>query len=68
MRLVEQTISVNTARKRTLANRVRSMLNGELRNKKIAVLGLTFKANTDDMRDSPSLSLIRALQNDGAIV
>jgi UDPglucose 6-dehydrogenase len=44
------------------------MLNGELRNKKIAVLGLTFKANTDDMRDSPSLSLIRALQNDGAIV
>jgi hypothetical protein len=68
MRLVEQTISVNTARKRTLANRVRSMLNGELRNKKIAVFGLTFKANTDDMRDSPSLSLIRALQNDGAIV
>lgn len=68
MRLVEQTISVNTARKRTLANRVRSMLNGDLKQKRIAILGLTFKANTDDMRDSPSLSLIRALQNDGAVV
>ncbi len=66
MRLVEQTISVNAARKRTLINRLRQLVNGSLRNKRVAIFGLTFKANTDDMRDSPSLSLIQALQNEGA--
>lgn len=66
MRLVEQTISVNAARKRTLINRLRELVNGSLRNKRVAIFGLTFKANTDDMRDSPSLSLIQALQNEGA--
>ncbi|WP_068958984.1 UDP-glucose dehydrogenase family protein [Pararhizobium polonicum] len=68
LRLVEETIASNTSRKRTLGNRLRALLGEPLQFKKIAVLGLTFKAGTDDMRDAPSLTLIHALQSAGANV
>ena len=68
LRIVEAVAAVNDARKRAMARKVSHALNGDLRGKTIAVLGLTFKPNTDDMRDSPSLPLITALQDMGAKV
>src|SRR5450631_4487157 len=68
LRIVETVAAVNDARKRAMARKVASALGGELRGKTIAVLGLTFKPNTDDMRDAPSIPLITALQDMGAKV
>ncbi|MBC8129224.1 MAG: UDP-glucose/GDP-mannose dehydrogenase family protein [Rhizobiaceae bacterium] len=67
-RIVETVAAVNDQRKRGMARRVIAACGGSVRGKTIAVLGLTFKPNTDDMRDAPSLSLIAALQDGGAIV
>ena len=61
-------MAVNDARKRAMARKVSAALGGELRGKTIAVLGLTFKPNTDDMREAPSIPLITALQDMGAKV
>ena len=66
--IVETVISVNDARKQSLAKRVVDACNGSVEGKVIAVLGLTFKPNTDDMRDAPSLALIPGLQQAGAVV
>ena len=66
--LIEATVSFNDRRKRAMARKVAAVCPGGLRDKKIAVLGLTFKPNTDDLRDSPSISIIQALQDGGAIV
>jgi UDPglucose 6-dehydrogenase len=68
LRIVEAVVAVNDARKRAMARKVSSALGGELRAKTIAVLGLTFKPNTDDMREAPSIPLITALQDMGAKV
>jgi UDPglucose 6-dehydrogenase len=68
VRLVEATIEVNDARKKAMAAKVSKALGGELKGKTIGVLGLTFKPNTDDMRDAPSLEIIPALQAMGAKV
>src|SRR5471030_2599793 len=68
LRIVEAVVAVNDARKRAMARKVASALGGDLRGKTVAVLGLTFKPNTDDMRDSPSLPLVTALQDMGAKV
>ena len=68
LRIVEAVVAVNDARKRAMARKVARALGGELRGKTIAVLGLTFKPNTDDMRESPSIPLITALQDMGAKV
>jgi UDPglucose 6-dehydrogenase len=68
MRLVENTIGINEARKRAMARRVADALGGDIYGKKIAVLGLAFKPETDDMRDSPAITIIRALQDQGAMV
>jgi UDPglucose 6-dehydrogenase len=68
LRIVEAVVAVNDARKRAMAKKVSAALGGDLRGKTIAVLGLTFKPNTDDMRDAPSLPLITALQDMGAKV
>jgi UDPglucose 6-dehydrogenase len=68
LRVVEAVVAVNDARKRAMARKVAQALGGELRGKTIAVLGLTFKPNTDDMRESPSIPLITALQDMGAKV
>jgi UDPglucose 6-dehydrogenase len=59
---------VNDARKRAMARKVSAALNGDVRGKTIALLGLTFKPNTDDMRDSPSIPLIKGLVDGGASV
>ena len=61
-------VAVNDARKRAMARKVSAALGGDLRGKTVAVLGLTFKPNTDDMREAPSIPLITALQDMGAKV
>jgi len=68
LRIVEAVAAVNDQRKRAMARKVAAALGGELRGKTIAVLGLTFKPNTDDMREAPSIPLITALQDMGAKV
>jgi UDPglucose 6-dehydrogenase len=68
LRIVEAVVAVNDVRKRAMARKVAAALGGELRGKTIAVLGLTFKPNTDDMRDAPSIPLVTALQDMGAKV
>ena len=68
LRLVEAVAAVNDQRKRAMARKVVLALGGSVRGKTIAVLGLTFKPNTDDTRDSPAIPLITALQDLGAIV
>ncbi|MCC6946678.1 MAG: UDP-glucose/GDP-mannose dehydrogenase family protein [Bradyrhizobiaceae bacterium] len=66
--IVETVVSVNEARKQALARRVADACGGSVAGKVIAVLGLTFKPNTDDMRDAPSLVLVPALLKEGAVV
>jgi UDPglucose 6-dehydrogenase len=68
IRLVETTIAVNDARKKAMAARVVAALGGDVAGRTIAILGLTFKPNTDDMRDAPSLEIIPALVGQGASV
>src|SRR6185312_15453592 len=65
-RLVEATVAVNDARKSGMAMRVIAACGGSVRGKTIAVLGLTFKPETDDMREAPSLSIVSRLVGDGA--
>jgi UDPglucose 6-dehydrogenase len=59
--IVEAVVRVNDARKRRMADRIVAACGGSVAGKTLAVLGLTFKPNTDDMRDSPSLSIVPAL-------
>src|SRR6266568_510963 len=66
LRIVETTVAVNDQRKRAMARKLTAALGGPIRGKTIAVLGLTFKPNTDDMRDAPSIALITALKDLGA--
>jgi UDPglucose 6-dehydrogenase len=66
LRTLEAVASVNETRKRAMARKVSAIFSGNLRGKTIAVLGLTFKPNTDDMREAPSIALITALQDMGA--
>lgn len=68
LRIVEAVNAINETRKRAMARKVASAFGGNLRGKIIAVLGLTFKPNTDDMREAPSIPLITALQDMGAKV
>jgi UDPglucose 6-dehydrogenase len=67
-KLVEAAIEVNTARKRALADRVASAVGAGLNGKTVGVLGITFKANTDDVRDSPGIDLVSGLLSAGATV
>lgn len=66
VRLVETTVAINDARKRAMAARVIAACDGDVAGKRIAILGLTFKPNTDDMRDAPSIAIINELQAAGA--
>jgi UDPglucose 6-dehydrogenase len=68
LRIVESVVKVNDARKRAMGRKVVQALGGEARGRTVALLGLTFKPNTDDMRDAPSLSIVQALRDSGAIV
>jgi UDPglucose 6-dehydrogenase len=67
-RLVEATVAVNDARKSAMAMRVITACGGSVRGKTIAVLGLTFKPETDDMRDAPSVPIVSRLAGDGATI
>ena len=68
LRIVETVVAVNDARKRAMARKIIQSLGGAVRGKKIALLGLAFKPNTDDMRDAPSLAIVASLAGDGADV
>jgi UDPglucose 6-dehydrogenase len=68
LRIVEAVLTVNDTRKRAMARKVAAALGGNLRGRTVGVLGLTFKPNTDDMREAPSIPLITALLDLGAIV
>ncbi|HEY8434027.1 MAG TPA: UDP-glucose/GDP-mannose dehydrogenase family protein [Sphingomicrobium sp.] len=67
-RIVRTTVGVNDDRKARMVDRVERALGGALKGKRVAVLGLAFKPNTDDMRDAPSIPLINALVERGADV
>lgn len=66
LKLIRATVDVNDARKREMAGKVQKALGAPVKGKTIGVLGLTFKPNTDDMRDAPSLAIIDELQKAGA--
>src|SRR6266581_2620247 len=68
LRIVEAVIAANDIRKRAMARKVSAAFGGALRGKTIAVFGLTFKPNTDDIREAPSIPLITALHDMGALV
>jgi UDPglucose 6-dehydrogenase len=68
MQIVRAVVKVNEERKLAMADKVIKACGGDVSGKRIAVLGLTFKPNTDDMRESPSLDIIPALQTKGAAI
>jgi UDPglucose 6-dehydrogenase len=65
-RIVEAVVTVNEGRKRAMAGKIAAACGGNVEGQTLAVLGLTFKPNTDDMRDAPSLDIVPALQRAGA--
>ncbi|OYX47290.1 MAG: UDP-glucose 6-dehydrogenase [Sphingomonadales bacterium 32-64-22] len=67
-RIVEAVVSVNDNRKRAMGRKIIQALDGDVRGKTVALLGLTFKPNTDDMRDSPAIAIVQTLQDAGANV
>ena len=67
-RIVEAVVAVNDTRKRAMGRKAIAAMGGDVRGKTVAVLGLTFKPNTDDMRDSPAVAVIQTLQDAGATV
>lgn len=67
-RIVEAVVAVNDNRKRAMGRKIITAMGGSVRGKTVAILGLTFKPNTDDMRDSPAISIIQTLQDAGAKV
>ncbi|HQS95363.1 MAG: UDP-glucose 6-dehydrogenase [Novosphingobium sp. 17-62-19] len=68
VRLVEAVVKVNDSRKRAMGRKVIEALGGDARGKRVALLGLTFKPNTDDMRDAPSIAIVQTLLDGGAEV
>jgi UDPglucose 6-dehydrogenase len=68
VQIVETVAAVNDQRKRAMARKIIAAMGGDVRGKRVAILGLTFKPNTDDMRDAPSISIIQGLQDSGAII
>ncbi|HTG37594.1 UDP-glucose/GDP-mannose dehydrogenase family protein [Sphingomonas sp.] len=67
-RIVEAVVAVNDNRKRAMGRKVIAAMGGDVRGKTVAILGLTFKPNTDDMRDSPAIAVIQTLQDAGATI
>lgn len=68
IRIVETVVDINDQRKKSMADRVVASVGGDINGKKVAVLGVAFKPNTDDMRDSVALDVIPALQAAGAVI
>jgi UDPglucose 6-dehydrogenase len=66
--IVETVVRVNDNRKGDMIDKIRAAMGGNVKGRKIAVLGLAFKANTDDVRDSPAVEIVRALQQAGALI
>jgi UDPglucose 6-dehydrogenase len=66
LRIIETVVDINEKRKSAMADRIVAACGGSVKGKTIAILGLTFKPNTDDMRDAPSLAIVPALQKAGA--
>jgi UDPglucose 6-dehydrogenase len=66
VRLIETAVAVNDQRKRAMGRKVIALCGGNVRGKTVAVLGLTFKPNTDDMREAPSIAVVQALVDAGA--
>jgi UDPglucose 6-dehydrogenase len=67
-RIVEAVVAVNDNRKRAMGRKVIQAMGGDVRGKTVAILGLTFKPNTDDMRDSPAIAVVQTLQDAGATI
>ena len=67
-RIVEMVVAVNDTRKRAMGRKIIAAMGGDVRGKTVAILGLTFKPNTDDMRDSPAIAIIQSLQDAGAAI
>jgi UDPglucose 6-dehydrogenase len=68
VRIVETVAQVNEQRKRAMGRKVIAAMGGDARGRRVGVLGLTFKPNTDDMRDSPAIAIVQTLQDAGATV
>jgi UDPglucose 6-dehydrogenase len=68
VRIVEAVVQANDLRKRAMGRKIVNALGGDARGKKVALLGLTFKPNTDDMRDAPSIAIVQTLLDAGAEV
>ena len=66
LRIVEAVVEVNDKRKKSMAKKIINACSGNVTEKTLAILGVTFKPNTDDMRDAPSLDIIPTLQAEGA--
>jgi len=66
--VMETTIAIDDGRKRAMGRKVISAMGGEVRSKMIGILGLTFKPNTDDMRDAPSIAIIQSFKDAGATI
>lgn len=68
VRIVDAVVQANELRKRAMGRKIVNALGGDARDRRVALLGLTFKPNTDDMRDAPSIAIVQALMDSGAIV
>jgi UDPglucose 6-dehydrogenase len=66
LRLVETTVAINDTRRRAMGRKIAAACGGNLRDKTVALLGVTFKPNTDDIREAPALAIIQALHDGGA--
>ncbi len=66
--MVRASLAANVIQQRYVVERVRSLVGGSLRGVRVGVLGLTFKAGTDDRRDSPAMAVVGALVDEGAVV
>jgi UDPglucose 6-dehydrogenase len=68
VRIVSAVVEANDMRKRAMGRKIINAIGGDARGKKVALLGLTFKPNTDDMRDAPAIAIVQTLQDAGAII
>ena len=68
MEIAEATVRANKTQRARMVEKIRQAAGGEVRGKRLGVLGLSFKPNTDDLRDAPSLEILRCLQEEGAVV
>jgi UDPglucose 6-dehydrogenase len=67
-KIIRAIIEINDVQKARMVNKIKEAMNGDVSGKRIAILGLTFKPATDDMRDAPSLTILPRLQEEGAVI